>query len=239
MLTTPHLALTAHARSHAASDRGPRDINADAVATHTDATTGRSAFVVADGIGDHLLAARAARLAATTTAREAVRTGALCGLRRAQKELRAHFAQAEANCVLVVAVLPPADRPGQHGEIAWVGDCRAYWWNGRVLHQATVDHTLAEFWRGHGVVPPAGTEHIVTDSVRTARPTDIGRARIGAGPGRLLLTSDGVHKSVPLPHLKTLLAEGAHTGETAAALVTTARSLGSTDNATAVVVDQP
>ncbi|MBK1785783.1 protein phosphatase 2C domain-containing protein [Prauserella sp. ASG 168] len=230
--------LTVHTRSDAASDRGPRDINADAVATHTDPATGRMAFAVADGVGDHLLAARAARLAASTAAAEAVRYGAVGGLRRAQQELLTQFEQPKADTVLVVALFPPVGTEEEVVDLAWVGDCRAYRWNGRVLHQITVDHTLAEFWRLNGVTPAPRLEHMVTDSVRTAKEGDIGVARVGAGPGRLLLSTDGVHKSLSLVRIKAILADGVPAGETAATLVSTARAEGSTDNATAVVVDR-
>ncbi|PRX49125.1 protein phosphatase [Prauserella shujinwangii] len=238
MLTTPHLPGTMHTRSDAATDRGPRGINADATATHTDPQTGRTAFVVADGVGDHLLAARAARVAARTAATAAVRYGAAAALRRAQEELRAEFPDDKADAVLVVAVLPPGDQEEPMYDIAWVGDCRVYRWNGRVLHQVTVDHTLAEFWRAHGLTPSPRMEHVVTDSVRTAREADIGHARIGAGAGRLLLCSDGVHKPLDLTRIKTLLAKDAPASATALALVDEARAEGSTDNATALVVDR-
>ncbi|MEU3273327.1 protein phosphatase 2C domain-containing protein [Saccharomonospora sp. NPDC006951] len=238
MLTTPHLPQAIHTRSDAASDRGPREINADAVATHTDPRTERMAFAVADGVGDHLLAARAARLAASTAATAATRYGAAGALLKAQRELRAQFPESAADAVAVVAVFPPVGGEDETCELAWVGDCRAYRWNGNVLHQITVDHTLAEFWRAHGVTPSPRMEHMVTDSVRTAKETDIGTARVSASAGRLLLSTDGVHKSLDLPHIKTLLADGVAAGETAKALVSTARALGSGDNATAVVVDR-
>lgn len=235
MLTTTRLSLTRHTTFDAAGDRGPRDINADAIATHTDPVTGRTAFAVADGVGDHLLAARAARLAATTAATTAVHRGAHGGLLCAQQELLRQFSQKQADTVLVVAVLPPVSSAEEVADIAWVGDCRAYRWNGHVLHQVTVDHTLAEFFRTRGVIPAPRAEHVVTDSVRTAKPSDIGHARIGAGPGTLLLTTDGVHKSLDIVRIKTILA-GAPTGKAAGALVAAARTLGSTDNATALVV---
>ncbi|ONI88927.1 serine/threonine protein phosphatase [Saccharothrix sp. ALI-22-I] len=227
--------MDGHTTFDAAGDRGPRDINADAVATHTDPATGRMAFAVADGIGDHLLAARAARLAATTAVTTAVQRGARGGLLCAQEELLRQFSQKRADTVLVVAVLPPVDSAEEVADIAWVGDCRAYRWNGHVLHQVTVDHTLAQFWLTRGVIPAPRAEHIVTDSVRTAKASDIGHARISAGPGTLLLTTDGVHKPLGLVQIKTILAE-APIREAASALVTAARTHGSTDNATAAVV---
>ncbi|SFO95991.1 protein phosphatase [Amycolatopsis arida] len=238
MQTTPHLNTPRFTRSDAASSRGPREINADAVATATDPATGRAAFVVADGIGDHLLAARAARLAAHTAATAAVQHGPAGGLLDAQRALRAEFDQKQADCVLVVAVLPPAGGQEETIDIAWVGDCRAYRWNGSVLHQITVDHSLAEFWRARGVPTAPRAEHVVIDSVRTASPLDLGHARIGAGPGRLLLCTDGVHKPLDLLHLRALLTGDRSTRDTAAAVVGTAHELGGTDNATAVVIDR-
>lgn len=237
-MPTTHPRPTDHTTSEASSDKGPRAVNADALATRTDTDTGRTAFAVADGIGDHLLAARAARLVARTAATSAVRLGAVRGLLRAQRELISQFEQAHADAVLVVAVYPPADGDEEVGEIAWVGDCRAYRWNGRVLHQVTTDHTLAEFWRSQGRRPTARMEHIVTGSARTAGENDIGHARIGAGPGRLLLSSDGVHKSLELTAIKDLLAGAASPADAARSLVGAAREHGSTDNATALVVDR-
>src|SRR3954471_6425260 len=77
------------------SKRGPRTVNADAMATATDPTTGQTAFVVADGIGDHLLAARASRAAALTAARVGARRGARAGILAAQRELHRQFPQPE------------------------------------------------------------------------------------------------------------------------------------------------
>lgn len=235
MLTIPRLSLAVRSRFDAASDRGPRKINADAVASHADEATGWVAFVVADGVGDHLLAARAARLSARAAATAAVRHGAHGGVLSAQRELLREFDQQQADAVLVVAVLPPADSTEEVVDIAWVGDCRAYRWNGRVLHQITVDHTLAQFWRTRDAAPSPRMEHVVTESVRTTTSSAIGRA--STGTGRLLLSTDGVHKQLDLVGIRRILADDMSAGETAKALISAARTLGSTDNATAVVLD--
>jgi len=239
MLNTPQTPPETGTTPDGLSDRGSRTFNADAMASVTDPGSGHMAFVVADGIGDHLLAARAARLAAATTAHEGVTHGAVGGLQRAQEALRSQFHEPDADCVLVVAVLPAEPHAHEMCEIAWVGDCRAYRWSGEVLHQITVDLTAAEYLRAHGTTPPARMEHVVTASVRTAREDEIGSARVGAGPGRLLLCSDGVHKRLDIAQIKTLLAAGMQAHETAAALIDAARHHGSTDNATAMVVDRP
>lgn len=221
----------------AVSRRGRRSLNADAFATYTDPAVGRTAFVVADGVGDNLLAARAARTAASVAARTGAQAGAHAGVVAAQQELLRQFPEQSADCVLVIAVLPAAGQPDGPCDIAWVGDCRAYRWNGRVLHQITTDHTVAEFMRAKGIRPAGRMDHLVTTSTRTADPAAIGRAATGSSRGRLLLSTDGVHKRLDMVAIKTILAGGQTAGSTADTLVDNALRSGSTDNTTALVVD--
>ncbi|MFE5284333.1 PP2C family protein-serine/threonine phosphatase [Nocardia sp. NPDC056611] len=216
---------------------GRRTVNADAFATFTDTRSGRSAFVVADGVGDHLAAARAARLAASIAAKVAVTEGAQAAILAAQKGLVDELPESAADCVLVVAVLPSQGQPDGPCDVAWVGDCRAYRWNGRVLHRMTTDHTVAEYFRARGHDPLPGMRHLVTTSVRTVRPGDIGRASTGSSAGRLLLCSDGVGKQLGMPLIKSILAQGSSVGQVAEGLVGAALARGGTDNTTALVVD--
>ncbi|MFX0578569.1 PP2C family protein-serine/threonine phosphatase [Nocardia nepalensis] len=221
----------------AVSRRGRRSLNADAVATYTDPIVGRAAFVVADGIGDNLLAARAARTAASVAARVGARDGAQSGVLAAQQELLRQFPEQQADCVLVVAVLPAAGQPDGPSDIAWVGDCRAYRWNGRVLHQMTTDHTVAEFMRAKGIRPSGRMDHLVTTSTRTVTPSAIGHAATGSSRGILLLSTDGVHKRLDMVEIKSALTAGETPGSTAETLVDNALLAGSTDNTTALVVN--
>ncbi|WP_306359952.1 PP2C family serine/threonine-protein phosphatase [Nocardia sp. CC227C] len=221
----------------AVSKRGRREINADAVATVTDRRVGRTAVVVADGVGDHLGAARAARIVARTAARVAVTEGARAGILAARTELERELPETGGDSVLAVAVLPADGRPDGPCDIAWVGDCRVYRWNGRVLHQITTDHTVAEYFRLRGHEPLAGMGHLVTTSARTARPEDIGQAATGSSTGRFLLTTDGIHKPLDMTTIKSLLTHPTTPGLTADSLVETALTTGGTDNATALVVD--
>ncbi|WP_308015244.1 PP2C family protein-serine/threonine phosphatase [Nocardia coffeae] len=216
------------------SRRGLRSLNADAVSSWTDPSTGTSAFVVADGVGDHLPAARAARTVAAVAARTATQAGAADGILAAQAELLRQFPEKEADAVLVVAVVPPADGPC---DIAWVGDCRAYRWNGRVLHQITTDHTAAEYFRSLGRNPARRFEHLVITSARTVTPEAIGRATTGSSHGRFLLSTDGVHKPLSMTEIKETLVGCATPAITAEALVEGALRAGGSDNTTALVVD--
>ncbi|MET9288974.1 PP2C family protein-serine/threonine phosphatase [Nocardia beijingensis] len=222
-----------------ASRRASRSINADAVAIETDATTGTTAYVVADGVGDHLLGARAARTVAAAAARAAARDGARAGILAAQEELLREVPEPSADSVLVVAVLPAAGQPDGPCEVAWVGDCRAYRWNGRVLHQITTDHTVAELYRTRGRVPTPRMSHLVTTSARTVQPDAIGYAATGSSTGRLLLSTDGVHKPLGIAEVKAILADGDAAPTIASTLVDAALLAGGKDNATALVVDLP
>lgn len=227
------------ARGASASRRASRSINADAVAIETDATSAATAFVVADGVGDHLLGARAARTVAAAAAHAGARDGARAGILAAQEELLREVPEPSADSVLVVAVLPTAGRPDGPCEVAWVGDCRAYRWNGRVLHQITTDHTVAESYRARGLAATPRMSHLVTTSARTVRPDEIGYAATGSSTGRLLLSTDGVHKPLGIAAVKAILADGDAAHAIANSLVDAALLAGGRDNATALVVDLP
>ncbi|MGQ4618734.1 PP2C family protein-serine/threonine phosphatase [Nocardia sp. R7R-8] len=227
------------AMSASASRRASRSINADAVAAETNADTGATAYVVADGVGDHLLGARAARTVAAAAARAAAGDGARAGILAAQEELLREVPEPSADSVLVVAVFPAAGGLDGPCEVAWVGDCRAYRWNGRVLHQITTDHTVAELYRAREIDPGPRMHHLVTTSARTVRPDAIGYAVTGSSTGRLLLSTDGVHKPLGIAAVKAILAQSDGAPTVANTLVDAALRAGGRDNATALVVDLP
>jgi protein phosphatase len=214
----------------AASERGPRTVNADASAAHYDPLTGRWAYVVADGIGDDASAASAARLAAKVAAEVAAKDGPVAGILAAQ---RAVTRDSAGDAVLVVAV-PHTGESGYSCEVAWVGDCRAYQYNGRILEQITVDHTVAEYFLARSKPVTPRMSHLVTTSVRTLRPELIGSTRTSFASGRLVLSSDGVHKTLGGTGIREILDRQ---GRVARTLVDTAHQRGSTDNATALVVE--
>lgn len=223
--------------AHAVSRRGGRSLNADAVSSYIDSAAGRSAFAVADGIGDHLLAARAARTVAQVASRVAVSGSAAAGILAAQRELLREFPEPSADSVAVVTVCPSPDRLDGPCEVAWVGDCRAYHWNGRVLHQITSDHTVAELMNARGISVAPRMHHMVTTSTRTVRAADIGRGTTGTGVGRWLLSTDGVHKTLPMTEVKRILATADSAATAADTLVAAAIEAGASDNTTALVFD--
>ncbi len=211
---------------HTAGDRGPRTVNADAVASAVDPVTGALVVALADGVGDHPDAARAALAAATAAVAVPTADGPAAALLAARRAVEA--TPGSGDCVLVVA------QPfGLGCRIAWVGDVRAYAWDGRALYQLTADHTVAQYFRDRGTLPSPAMEHQVLTSVRTAAPAEFGLASLSI-PARLLLTSDGVHKALTHRAMTDIVR---YARDPATALVDAARAAGTTDNATAVVVD--
>ena len=158
---------TARPTTGSASDQGRRRFNADALAVW--AHGGGLGVAVADGIGDTAAAYGAAHVAADTAARAAAGGSALDALLAA----RAAIVASKGDAVLVVAAL----RAGGV-EIAWVGDCRAYFFDGAGVRLLTADQTMAAAVREAGVAAAARWEHVVTASVRSASAASAGRARI-------------------------------------------------------------
>jgi len=216
------------------SARGRRRHNADAATTHHDAMTDRYAFAVADGIGDTEAAAHAARLAAITAVRSAARSSRAGPHGVINAVLAAQEAVLDGDAVLVVATpLPP--HVGGYA-VAWAGDCRAYHWDGTSLTQLTADQTVAEYLRARGESVAPRLEHVVTNSVRLARPHNLGLAITGGAPGRLALTTDGVHRNLDDSQLANIIGGTGDSRATATALVLAALHHGGADNATALVV---
>ncbi|GAA3559778.1 serine/threonine protein phosphatase [Amycolatopsis ultiminotia] len=219
--------MTGYPRWHTASEQGPRERNADAVSAYAAAGAPGITFALADGVGSDPSAGRAARVAASAAARTPVSEGPAAAVRTAQQALRELGGTGDA--VLVVAM----PFPGGY-RIAWVGDARAYSWNGSMVRKLTEDHTMAEYFRARRQPYPPRMEHVVTTSVRTTRPHEIGTTEVVGGG--LLLTSDGVHKVLTPATIDEILADPARG---ASGLVATAIAVGGRDNATALFVEPP
>lgn len=209
-----------------ATARGPRSVNADATAAYADPSTGEVVFALADGVGDARSAVRAAQIAVSIAVQVPASQGPSAALAAAQRAVRAD--SGGGDCVLVVAM--PFD--GGY-RVGWVGDVRAYAWDGGSLRQLTRDHTVAQYFRDRGHVPTPAMDHLVTTSVRTARPEEFGSAE-AVRPAGLLLTSDGVHKRLARATMAELLRLPSNSAQ---ALVDAALAAGGHDNATALMAE--
>jgi PPM family protein phosphatase len=219
-----------------ASQRGPRQHQADATASYV-GRSGRRAVAVADGVGDSAAAGLAARAAADHAVRAAVLDGrADLAVLAARDVLLACGRVLAGDAALTVALAPAPGSIGAPWTVAWVGDCRAWSWDGSTLHPLTHDHTVAAEMRAAGVDVAPRLEHVLTTSVRTVRgATEIGLTAAPA-PRALVLASDGVHRALDPARLAALVAH-VPAGLLARTLVDGAREADTHDNATALVVD--
>ncbi|GLL10324.1 hypothetical protein GCM10017577_14640 [Pseudonocardia halophobica] len=232
----PPPALRTPGAAGSASVRGLRRLAADATAVRG-AGSGL-ALAVADGVGDSAAAALAARLAADVAVAAAPRIGSMHALLAARDAVRLEPGADDA--VMVVA----AGLAGGGWTVSWVGDCRALLVTDRGTELLTHDHTVAQWLRDRGkdqdgteIVP--AWENIVMTTVGSAGPDTVGHARGPAGPGTLVLVSDGVHRTLDEETIAFLVRRAGAPARAARDLVDAALATGSHDNASATVVPLP
>ncbi|WP_405822068.1 SpoIIE family protein phosphatase [Streptomyces sp. NBC_00838] len=211
--------------------------NADAAKVYVlaDGTVGAA---VIDGIGHGPHTSRTAPLLAEVAARISARRGPLAGLLGAAELVADEGADGEeANGVGVALILRPEGRPAR---AAWVGDCRAYGWDGQHLTLYTTDQTMGQWARLHGDVPiEIAAHHDSWVRVSLADATVATVREVGIPDGLLLLTSDGIHDQITPDALTALVREHATDPQVlASALVAAAQpdDDGYRDDATAVVI---
>lgn len=127
----------------AATRRGTRDHNADGWAIHAYPVAELTAAAVVDGIGNSPEVAALSRLAAQVAARIGARRGRMAGLLAAAElygDPGATDVEPDAVAVLVLA------EPGENTRLAWIGDCRAWGFDGQRLRQYTSKRTNSTAW---------------------------------------------------------------------------------------------
>ncbi|MEJ2153928.1 MAG: protein phosphatase 2C domain-containing protein [Desulfobacteraceae bacterium] len=131
----------------------------------------------------------------------------------------------------------------KNGRAFWVhvGDSRLYLLRNRRLHQITRDQTLARFLLAEGEITP--------DQAKAHYSRQVMNQHLGCGycepetdgftlteGDLLLLSTDGLHQSVPKGQLERLLNGHTSTEDTVRALVKAALDAGGRDNITGVIV---
>ncbi|MEJ2858386.1 MULTISPECIES: protein phosphatase 2C domain-containing protein [unclassified Saccharothrix] len=243
-----------------ATARGARRVAADAAAVRTSSTAASPiafAAAVADGIGDTEAAASAARFAVA----EAVDAAWRAGVSEAMEDVRRalHVTALPTSPFAVPLPRPAAEnlpqtpahdtgRPRapqqdlgdttlvvasgttQHWSVAWVGDCRAYYLpDAGSTALLTTDHTIGQYLRDRGVPVNPRLDLVVTTTARKGGHSVVH----GSGPGRLVLLTNGIHRTTDQAAITRLTRSTTDPAEAARALVAVARE----DNAAAVVVD--
>jgi protein phosphatase len=136
---------------------------------------------------------------------------------------------------------------GADYEIAWVGDSRAYLWDGKVLRQLSRDHSFVEkLIAAQAITAEEAERHpdrnVITQALGMAeydqlRP-DTMTGRLYRGE-QILLCSDGLSSEVGDDEIARVLASHRDSESRARALVEKARRAGGADNITVLLVRAP
>jgi len=189
--------------------------------------------VLGQAIADPARDAQDALLEAIKAANEAV----------VEVEWTTRVKRVDPSCTLVSALCRGSDLV-----IGWVGDSRAYWFDGQEPRQLTVDDSFAEESVAKGILTPEQAAkspflHSITHWVgpdSPERPPRLVSLRPDR-PGRLVLCTDGLWNYAPdageLARLVEELPAGAAPAAVARALADTANDRGGHDNITVAVVD--
>lgn len=128
--------------------------------------------------------------------------------------------------------------------VAWVGDSRAYYWNGQSLNQITEDHTLAQLMVNKGVLSQEQADthpyrHILSE-VAGDPVKDIRVDTVTGQPGessQILLCSDGLTNEVKESDITRIMAENDSEQEKVDRLVDLSLRNGGKDNITVIIVN--
>jgi len=138
---------------------------------------------------------------------------------------------------------------GESGyDIAWVGDSRAYLWDGE-LHQVTRDHSLVQEYLDSRNLDADAVDLSQWNNVITQclGPANSGVPRVDTVHGdwhqgdRILLCSDGLYNEVPAPDIASVMKESGRVDDQQIVdrLVSEACKGGGNDNISVIIVSAP
>ena len=203
-------------------------------------------WVVADGMGGHSAGEIASAIAVEVIAAEVANGCPLC-----ESIEKAHQAILQAaldgqgehgmGCTVVALKLN-----GYEVEVAWVGDSRAYLWDG-TLRPLSRDHSFVQQLIDSGAISEEEARHHPQRSVITQAlgASDLKNVRVDsireilARGERLLLCSDGLTGEVDDAHIAAVLKRSPDSQESVEQLIAAANNNGGSDNVTVVLVDAP
>lgn len=135
---------------------------------------------------------------------------------------------------------------GNSYEIAWVGDSRAYLWDGSSLMQLTRDHSYVQQLLDSGAISEAeALNHPQGNVISQALGSDINDVKVDSISGklakgdRILLCSDGLTSEVTAREIAAVLARQQSCQTTADLLINKANENGGSDNISVILVGAP
>ncbi|TAL47073.1 MAG: serine/threonine-protein phosphatase [Methylovulum sp.] len=202
-------------------------------------------WVVADGMGGHGAGEVASGITILEIARRIEQGMPLTeAIETAHRAIQAAALRGEGAADMGSTVVA-AKLDGRRYEIAWVGDSRAYLWNG-TLHQLTTDHSYVQLLLNAGLIteseiPGHPSRHVISQALG-AGGADKANIKIDSVSGELdendtlLLCSDGLSGEVADDCIATILSETTDNQARVDRLITAALEAGGKDNVTVIVL---
>ncbi|MEM8941736.1 MAG: protein phosphatase 2C domain-containing protein [Pseudomonadota bacterium] len=208
-------------------------------------------WVVADGVGGHSNGEVASRIAC-----EALVAGVRDGLTLAQsigqahesvlEEIRARGQSSDQNSTNMGTTIVAVVFSGRKYTISWVGDSRAYLFDGN-LKQLTRDHSAISELLARGVLSPdkvadhpqrhALSRSLGVSDLNTSTPSSVsGKLRKGQ---QLLLCSDGLTDELSDDQIQRKLRSKKSADDQVEALIQSALAHGGSDNLTVILIGDP
>jgi PPM family protein phosphatase len=217
-----------------------RELNEDTY--YADASLGL--WLVADGMGGHEFGEVASALARDVVVRE-VRNGKnlTIAIRNADEEI-IHQSKRRAESLPMGTTMVAVKINGNKFELAWVGDSRAYLWNGQ-LRQISSDHSYVQELIDQGAITAEQARthphrNVVTQALGVTDPENLkvetlaGEFRAG---NQILLCSDGLTEEVDDLTISTLLSrKDLSAQECVDQLISAALDGGGSDNVSVILL---
>ena len=201
-------------------------------------------WLVADGVGGHACGDVASELTRATIKSVYHRSGDLVeAIEAAHQAVLAAIKRREGGANMGSTVVAAAI-DGHNYQIAWVGDSRAYLWNGK-LRLLSTDHSYVEALVAKGVITRAEAfkhpkRNIITQSIGVSADSglkvDTVSGTLAAGE-RLLLCSDGLNDELEDHLIADTLGQHISPQQQVKHLLEGALTNGGRDNVTIIVID--
>jgi protein phosphatase len=201
-------------------------------------------WLVADGMGGHEFGEVASALARDSVVREVRGGRSLSEAIRSADEEIIRQSRRRADSLPMGTTMVALRVVDNRFELAWVGDSRAYLWNGQ-LRQLSSDHSYVQELIDQGAITPEQARshphrNVVTQALGVTDPEALKVETISGElrPGfQILLCSDGLTEEVDDATIASLLGQGElSTQECVDHLVSTALDGGGSDNVTVVLL---
>lgn len=204
-------------------------------------------WVIADGMGGHEAGEVASAIAIREIARSIEQGMALAeAIETAHRAIQTAALQGDGAADMGSTVVALKLDNGLHYEIAWVGDSRAYLWNGG-LHRLTTDHSYVQMLLNAGMIteseiPGHPCRNVISQALGTGG-ADNKKIKVDSVSGvlnennSLLLCSDGLSGEVTDDGIDAILSETTDAQTRVDRLIAAALEAGGKDNVTVIVVN--